>query len=297
MVCRREGDAYPVTLVWLSPGLPADRAELAAALPSDLALVPANPAADSHSSADVGVLPVGSLCVATVFEHDLLAQLATRPAGVRLLVVGPPDRLADSPNATAPAVGRPADVVTAAASVPELVTAIGHAAGASPTSPYLPVAPVAPGDAETVEGAPGKFRTPLRTRLIATAAVLLGLAVGGVVIGATEGTSAATANGGAGGFGGGAGGGGGGFGQFPGGAGGTGAAGGTATAFEKQILACLRQQGIKTPTNQLLQNQQDPALRQAFLTCIQQLRNGGAAAAPVPGAGPGGPSSQITGRP
>ena len=286
-----------MTLVWLSPGLPADRAELAAALPPDLALLPVNPSADPNSAADVGVLPVGSLCVATVFEHELLAQLAQRPAGVGLLVVGPPDRLVDAPNATAPPVGRAADVVTAAASVPELVTAIQQAVGTSPTSSYLPAAA---GAAVTAASKPEKVRTPVRTRLIATAAVLLGFAVGGVVIATTEGTSSATANGGAGGFGrfGGAAGGGfpgaGGTGTVPGGAG---AAGGTATTVEKQILACLRQQGIKTPTSQLLQNQQDPALRQAFLTCIQQLRNGGAATSAVPGGGPGGPSSQITGRP
>ncbi len=121
-----------MTLVWLSSGLPADRSELAAALPSAFSLVPPNPAADPNTPADVGVLPVGSLCVATVFETALLAQLADRPAGVGLLVIGP----------TA-AAG-----VTAASSVPELAAAIQHAARC-------------PGGCSRVPDCPATFRAGL----------------------------------------------------------------------------------------------------------------------------------------
>ncbi len=284
-----------MTLVWLSSGLPADRSELAAALPSQFSLVPPNPAADPNTAADVGVLPVGSLCVATVFETGLVAQLADRPAGVGLLVIGP----------TA------GDGVTEASSVPELAAAIQQAANTPAVAPEFPTAPLpfaagltAPAAADltaagdTPVAADGRTKTPMRTRLIAAGAVALGLAIGGVVIGTTEGTSAATATrgGGFGNFGGQLPGG-----QVPGGSGAGGAAGAAGTggagaagaqggarspfggAATREIVACLRRQGITIPTNQLLQNTGDPKLQQAFFTCVQQLR--------------GGSSSAITGRP
>ena len=106
----------------------------------------------------------------------------------------------------------------------------------------------------------------------------MGLAIGGIVIGTTEGTSTATSAVSAPGFGnfgnngfarGGAGGGGG-----AGGAGGQLPAGIANGAAARQIVACLRQQGITIPTNQLLQNSGDPKLRQAFETCVQQMRGG-----------------------
>lgn len=273
-MCSRGGDCCAVTLVWLSSGLPADRSELAAALPPGFSLVPISPSADPNTAADVGVLPVGSLCVATVFETELLAQLAGRPAGVGLLVIGP----------------AAADGVTAASSIPELAAAISQAAtspAAAPAFPAFPAVPVTaaatdPETAETPAPVDERARTPLRTRLIAAGAVALGLGIGGIVIGTTEGTSAATAARG------------GGFGNFApqGGAGTGGFAGGgfrgqlpagiANSPAARDVVACLRKQGITTPTSQLLQNSSDPKLRQAFVVCLSQLR-GGATSSPVTG--------------
>ena len=285
---RHPADAGRVTLVWLSPGLPADRTELAASLPSDLALF-SMPSLDDQAAIDA--LAVGSLCVATVFETDLLHQLAHRPEGVRLLVVGPPDRPTHLPP---PPVGRPPDAMSPASSMSELATAISQAAaGVAPTQALAALAP-----------APRQSR--LRSRLVAAGAVLAGLAIGGIVIAATEGSSAASAGNGVGNgrFGGG------GFGGFPGGQvpGGTGGTGGTGQfpgagpggttngtapggqtggrfdrgAIEQQILTCLRKQGFTGTANQLRVRAADPQLRQAVATCIQQLGNS---------------SSQLSGRP
>lgn len=270
-----------MTLVWVSPELPADRTELASFLPSDIGLVPLR----IEPPEAVFELPVGSLCVATVFEPDVLARLAERPQGVGLLVVGPEGH----PGLFAVATDtRPADVTTSAGSVGELAAAIRRAVAADPAA--APVAATVP------------ERTPKRSKLIAVAAVLAGLAVGGVVIAATESSQPANASANAGSrLGAGFGGGGGGFGGLAGppGAGGQqagpGSAGGQAPgsnfgAFEQELLTCLRQQGITTPTNQLLPNSGDPKLRQAFFTCVQQLglsgRRGGR-----------GLSSQLPGRP
>jgi hypothetical protein len=277
-----------VTLVWVSPGLPADRTELAAFLPSDVGLVPLI----LETPEAVFELPVGSLCVATVFEPDVLARLAERPQGVGLLVVGPEGHPGLFAAATDP---RAADITMSASSVGEVAAAIRRAMAAQPAPAPVTAVPV---------------RTPRRSKLIAVGAVLAGLAIGGVVIAATESSQPANASANAGpGFGGGFGGGGGGVGGggFGGPAGppgtggqqgapgGTGGAGGQAPganlgAFEQELLTCLRQQGITTPTNQLLQNSGDPKLRQAFFTCVQQLglsgRRGGR-----------GLSSQLPGRP
>lgn len=292
-----------MTLVWLSSGLPADSSELAASLPSDLTLVPPNSSADPNSAADVGVLPVGSLCVATAFETELLARLAQRPAGVRLLVVGPEGHLGAPSGVTAPAAppfGRPADVVTSASSIGDLVTAIRAAAQSPVPAPGFPAAPVTSPAIVTQ-----RVRGPLRTRLLAAGAVLVGLAIGGIVIAATEGTSTATAGpaanrfGGGGGFGGQAPGGAalGGAGTVPGGpgtvqggpgtVGGGGVGGGVGGVAGQELLTCLRQHGITTSTSQQLRNTNDPKLRQAFLTCVQQLGI----------SGPGRASSQVTVRP
>lgn len=270
-----------MTLVWLSPGLPADRTALAAALPSNLALF-SLPSLDDPAALDA--LAVGSLCVATVFETELLNQLARRPVGVRLLVVGPPDRPSHLPP---PPAGRVPDAMSPAASLSELAAAIAGAASAAPT-------------ATLTRAVPGADRPRLRSRLVAAGAVLAGLAIGGIVIGATEGSSSASANrapiGGVGGnFGGGnfgpRGGGnlpGGAGGNFPGGPGGqtgtgTGTGSGTGRgAIEQEIVACLRQQGFTGSVNQLRQRAADPQLRQAFATCLQQLGNS---------------SSQLSGRP
>jgi hypothetical protein len=271
-----------VTLVWLSPGLPADRTALAASLPSDLALF-SMPSFDNPAALDA--LAVGSLCVATVFETDLLNQLARRPAGVRLLVVGPPDRPSHLPP---PPLGRVPDAMSPAASLAELAAAITGAASAEPAAPLAPIA-----------ASPNRSR--LRSRVAAAGAVLAGLAIGGIVIGATEGSSSASARTpiGNGNFGRGNIPGGGNFqgggnlpgggtvpggGNFGGGPGGQTGAGGTSTrsAIDQQLLTCLRQQGVTGSANQLRQQAADPQLRQAFVTCLQQLRNS---------------SSQVTGRP
>ncbi len=285
-------DAGRVTLVWLSPGLPADRTELAASLPSDLALF-SMPSLEDPAALDG--LAVGSLCVATVFETDLLNQLANRPEGVRLLVVGPPDRPSHLPP---PPVGRPPDALSPAASMSELAAAISQAAtGAVPTAPL--------GAAALAPAAAVRDRSRFRSRLVAAGAVAAGLAIGGVVIGVTEGSSAASANNGRFGqfpSGGGTGqfpGGGSGTGQFPGGGSGTGqlpgggqfnggGPGGQAggrfdrQAIEQEILTCLRKQGFTGSAQQLRVRAADPALRQALATCVQQL---------------GSSSSQLSGRP
>ncbi len=75
----------------------------------------------------------------------------------------------------------------------------------------------------------------------------------------------------------------GGGGNFGGGPGGQAGPGGTARgAIEQELLTCLRQQGFTGSANQLRQQASDPQLRQAFETCLQQLRNS---------------SSQLPGRP
>jgi hypothetical protein len=273
-----------VTLVWLSPALPADRTELAASLPPDLALF-SLPSLDDPAAIDG--LAVGSLCVATVFEGELLEKLATRPEGVRLLVVGPPDYPGQLPT---PTVGRPPDAMTPASSMSELAAAISQAAmGSAPTAGMAVVA------------APARAR--MRSRLAAAGAVLAGLAIGGIVIGVTEGSSSASAqgalnnNGPQGGSNGGQfqGPGGGNFGAPGGGTfngpNGTGQNGtapnGTGRRFdrdgiEQQLLTCLRSKGFTGTADQLRVRQADPKLRQAFAACIQQLSNG---------------SSQLPGRP
>lgn len=291
-------DAARVTLVWLSPALPADRTELAASLPSDLALF-SMPSLDDQAAIDG--LAVESLCVATVFEPELLEKLATRPEGVRLLVVGPPDYPGPLPT---PTVGRPPDAMSPTSSMTELAAAISQAASGNAHTAEM---------AAVVAAAPARSR--LRSRFAAVGAVVAGLAIGGIVIGVTEGSSSASAsnglNGGPrGGFnggqfpGGGTGGGQGG-GQLPGG--GTfngGPGGGTANgpngtgqngtgqngtggrfdrgAIERQILTCLRSKGFTGSADQLRLRAADPQLRQAFATCIQQL---------------GSASSQLSGRP
>jgi hypothetical protein len=169
-------DADRVTLVWLSPALPADRTELAASLPPDLALF-SMPSLEDQAAIDG--LAVGSLCVATVFEAELLEKLATRPEGVRLLVVGPPDYPGPLPT---PAVGRSPDAMTPTSSMTELAAAISQAAsGIAPTAGMAAVAPT-------------PARSRLRSRFAALGAVLAGLAIGGIVIGVTEGSSSASAN-------------------------------------------------------------------------------------------------------
>ncbi len=287
-------DADRVTLVWLSPGLPADRTELAASLPSDFALF-SMPSFDDPAAIDA--LAVGSLCVATVFETELRNQLALRPEGVRLLVVGPPDSPSYLPS---PPVGRPPDALSPASSMSELASAISHAAaGPSATAP-LDVAALAP-------AAAGGRPSRTRSRLVAAGAVLAGLAIGGVLIGVTEGSSSASAGNGTtnGRFGqlpggGQFPGGGTGNGQFPGGGPGNGQLpggtnGGTTNgagpqaggrfdrdAIAQDLLTCLHKKGFAGTADQLRLRQADPQLRQAFETCVQQLRNS---------------SSQLPGRP
>jgi hypothetical protein len=271
--------------VWLSPGLPADRTELAASLPSDIALF-SMPSLDDPAAIDG--LAVGSLCVATVFETELLNQLGRRPEGVRLLVVGPPDPPSQVPP---PPVGRPPEAVSAAGSMSELAEAITHAATGTTSATPL-------GAPATALAASAPARSGLRSKLVAAGAVLAGLAVGGIVIGVTEGSSSASAgnptNGRFGQFPGGGQipGGGQGNGQIPGGGGGGNGqfqGGGPQTggrfdrqAIEQQILTCLRKQGFTGSADQLRLRAADPALRQAVATCIQQLGNS---------------SSQLPGRP
>jgi hypothetical protein len=291
--------------VWLSPGLPADRAELAAALPFDLVLADhslTDPALRSDHEAEIHDLPVGSLCVVTVFETDLIARLASRPQGVRLLVVGPEGYLAPGASLGGPAFGeRAPELVTTASSVGQLATAIQQLATSTP----LQTAPLPATALDAVsrdEPVPAKVPSAKRGRLITAGAVLAGLAIGGIVIASTEGASSASANGGRGGFGGGNGpaggfGGGGTFGNGNGGGapGGTGTQGGGRTQGgtggagtippAQELLACLQKQGFTGTAGQLLQSRNDPKLQQAFLTCVQQLR------------GSGNTSSKITGRP
>jgi hypothetical protein len=297
--------------VWLSPGLPADRAELAAALPSDLVLADhslTDPALSSDHEAEVHDLPVGSLCVVTVFETDLVARLASRPQGVRLLVVGPEDYVAPGAALGGSAFGeRAPELVTTASSVGQLATAIQQLATFTALQPTaLPTAALPTAPLDTVSSdkpAAPEAPSAKRGRLITAGAVLAGLAIGGIVIASTEGASSASANGGRGGFGGGNGsavggfGGGGTFGNGNGGGapGGTGTQGnggtqggpgGTGTIPNSQeLLACLQKQGFTGTAGQLLQSRNDPKLQQAFLTCVQQLRASGNT------------SSKITGRP
>jgi hypothetical protein len=253
-----------VTLVWLSPGLPADRVELAAALPSDFVLAP--PAAVAPDDASrISALPVGSLCVATVFETDLLARLTSRPEGVRLLVIGPEGYRPPS----VPFGERAPDLVLSASSVGELATAIQQSTPPGWTAPLSASEKPAP--------------SSKRGRLITAGAMVGALAIGGIVIASTEGATAASANSGFGGRGvtGG---------NLPGGrtfGGGGTQAGvpGVTAAGGQELLACLKKQGFTGTVNQLLQNRNDAKLQQAFMSCVQQLRGGGGA------------PSQTTGRP
>jgi hypothetical protein len=175
-----------VTVVWLSPGLPADRTELAAALPSDFLL-----AADSTDDAsEISALPVGSLCVATVFETELVARLVSRPDGVRLLVIGP-----EGYQPPAVTIGeRTPELMLSASSVGELATAIQQ------ISPPTWAAPAA--DVTSTDATPSTKATR-RERLITAGAMVGALAIGGIVIASTEGASSASANTGVGGRGGG----------------------------------------------------------------------------------------------
>ncbi|HSP37940.1 MAG TPA: hypothetical protein VLR26_09310 [Frankiaceae bacterium] len=68
-----------MTLIWLSPGLPADRSSIAASL---------GPAVEVSSAASP---PEGaSVAVATVFERSLLDRLAAVPGAGTLLLLKPP---------------------------------------------------------------------------------------------------------------------------------------------------------------------------------------------------------------
>ena len=290
-----------MTLVWLSPGVPADRSELATAHPADITVLPLGPIQDSgspssafskdYAPAAIGALPVGSLCVATVFETELLASLAQRPPGVRLLVIGPPEQ---EPPALPPG-GRPADLVAGASSVGELGAAVLQTLALPLTEPVPAFAAAGVAMAEPDAREPDRARrVRLRSRLVAVGAILAGLGIGGIVIAATESSSnaspSAAAFPGSGNFGGGN------FGGGQGNSGGTGGFGGQAgpgnrlDRFGPELLTCLRQQGITGTPGQLRQNAGDPALRRAFLTCVQQLNGAGSG-------GTGGPSSQLPARP
>lgn len=275
-----------MTVVWLSPGLPADRTELAAALPSDFVL-----AADSTDDAsEISALPVGSLCVATVFETELVARLVSRPEGVRLLVIGP-----EGYQPPAVTFGeRAPELMLSASSIGELATAIQQ------ISPPTWAAPAA--DLTSTAATPstaGNTSTKANTRrgrLITAGAMVGALAIGGIVIASTEGASSASANTGFGSRGGGFPGGGfpggglpgGGLpgGGTPGGQGTQGGIPGVTAAGGQQLLECLKKQGFTGTARQLLQSRGDPKLQQAFMMCVQQLD-------------PNGPStpSQPTGRP
>ncbi len=196
-----------MNLIWLSPGLPADRDELAGALPPHFSVLSAGAGAEAAGLAgptvtygpeQVDALPVGSLCVATVFETDLLARLAHRPAGVRLLVVGPEGQLDVPP---VPPGGRAPDLVAPAASIGDLAIAVQHSMSAFPGAPgddLLITAPFTPFDAAATAGAAppvGSRRPPWRgSKLLGAGAVLAGLAIGGIVLAATEGSSSAGPN-------------------------------------------------------------------------------------------------------
>ena len=160
-----------MTLVWLSPGLPADRVELADALPANLTLVAPGP---DHVGAGVDALPVGSLCVATAFETALLTRLAYRPAGVQLLVVGPPGQALPLHGVN----GRPVDATATTGSVSQLVTAMQRVTTGAP-----PVIGAAVGPAVRTRPA------WLGGRVAGVAAMLVGLLIGGGVIAATEGSA------------------------------------------------------------------------------------------------------------
>lgn len=258
-----------VTVVWLSPGLPADRAELASALPSDVDL--------TDDATDIGELAVGSLCVVTIFETDLIARLGARPDGVRLLVVGPEGRQTPA----VPITGRAPEMVTSAASVGELAAAIQQAVRQA-----VPGEKVAP--------------SARRGRLITAGAVLGALAIGGIVIASTEGATAASASNR---FGGNFGGGNFGGGNFGGGnvGGGTGTQGGAippgvTAANGPALLACIQKKGFTGSVSQLLSNRNDPKLQQAFMSCLQQLGGSSSSGGAGGGAGAGTPS-RSTGRP
>jgi hypothetical protein len=270
-----------VTVVWLSPGLPADRTELAAALASDFVL-----AADSTDDAsEISALPDGSLCVATVFETELVARLVSRPHGVRLLVIGP-----EGYQPPAVTIGeRTPELMLSASSVGELATAIRQISPLTWATPAV--------DLTSTAATHSTKANPRRGRLITAGAMVGALAIGGIVIASTEGASSASADTGFGGRGGGNFGGGnfggGNFGGLPGNGGGTqggqgtqGGIPGVTAAGGQQLLECLKKQGFTGTARQLLQSRGDPKLQQAFMMCVQQLGTNGASA-----------PSQTTGRP
>lgn len=311
-----------MTVIWMSPRLPADRSALAASLGPDTEI----------SSAPLP--PAGaSVAVATVFERPLLEQLAAVPGAGVLLLLKPPGTATpmDLPFTSGPLT------VVEAADVAEVATAIrgvldgppapwaGSEAPAATPSGWL-LAPVehptgelpAAADVAAVSAAGGRSHSTRRNWL-ASGGIIAAAALAAVVVLATQGGASGTSQTGfrgPGGFGGRYGFG---NGSAPGGiSGGTGLPGSgvapgngqqsnagsgsddsTRAAQRQAFLDCLKKNGVDT--RNLRQGQRprldpsDPTVASAFQACRSLLprhgdRDGG-------GMPPGGPGSGGMGLP
>jgi hypothetical protein len=262
-----------MTVIWLSPALPVDRAEIAALL------------GERHTvAAQTDFPPRGSLAVAGSDERELLAVLAARPADISLLLVAPsggevPREVAEQVHAedvgTISAEGDAADLIAAAAARRQAATVWPGYTGAAGAGSAA--------GAEAGKAAEGRPRV----QLVASALVAIAIIVAAVLVVTNGNDSSAAANGGpvaaAG---------------EPGGAGGnaeSGLAGGGAggpnltTAQITTLVACLKKEGVNVPSGTTSLPQLDlsnATVRSAMRSCAAGLGLGGANGF---GGAPGGP--------
>lgn len=292
---RLRVDGLCMTLIWLSPRLPADRSAIANGL---------GPAIEI-SSAEFP--PAGtSVAVATVYERPLLDRLAAVPGAGVLLLLKPPGTATplDLPFTSGPSsVVEAADVSQVTAAIQDSLTrtsalwpAVDPGAVSGPSGWLQDRPDIHPGDlSRTGElGAPelvgagaaaGPSR-PSRRHWIASGGIVGAAALAAVLVLATQGGASGTSNagfrapGGAqGGYG---------FGGFPGGlpgsgtgqngtgSAGSGSAGSTDRAAERQaFLDCLTKNGVDTSTftsgRRPRLDPSDPTMAKALQACVSLL--------------------------
>jgi hypothetical protein len=253
-----------MSLIWLSPRLPADRAALAASLGRDVEI----------SSAPLP--PAGtSVAVATVYERPLLEQLASRSGGGALLLLKPPGTAtpADFPAAgdRPTRVSEAADVGAAADAIRSALTEATGVwpeptpdGGAQASSGWLLAGPQNPTGELPAAAVPAPRRNSRRAWL-ASGGIIGTAALAAVLVLATQGGASGTSNTGFRGPGGVAGGlPGGGFGEGATGSGSTGSgSAGSGSAGTGSTGSGATPQGGLGSTDR-------SAARQAFLDCLSK---------------------------
>lgn len=273
-----------MTVIWLSPALPVDRAHVAALL------------SDQHTVAPPTDLPPReSLAVATSDERQLLQALAARPADISLLLVAPAGR--EVPREVTEQV-RPEAVgtITGDQAAADLIAATaGRRRGATAWPDYrgstTPAA--AAGALGTGAGGDGQgLRGRPRIQLLASALVAIAIIVAAILVVTNNNSSSAAATSGSGTAATGQGA----LGGTTGEGGGTAAGGGATgtgrsaltTAQLTKLVACLKEKGVTVSSGTTTLPRLDMSnatVRAAMQSCGTALGLGGAGAAGPAGAG------------